>query len=109
MIAVADVNESSATAFAKKWGADKIFTSADALAESGAVDAAHITTPPDSHAALAAVFLKADVATFVVSKLRLPKRVELKFDAGQSGQPSVERLCGGGHDDAVKDVIVRVA
>ena len=63
--AVADVSGPSAAAFAKKWGANNVYASAEALSESGTVDAVHITTPPDSHAALAAQFLNAGIPTFV--------------------------------------------
>jgi len=65
LAAIADINEENANAFGKKWGAAHVFTDPTALAQSGHIDAVHILTPPDSHAELAALFLKHNIPTFV--------------------------------------------
>ncbi len=64
LIAVTDVNAANAEAFAAKWRVDHVFADAEALAASGTIDAVHILTPPDSHAALSALFLQQGIATF---------------------------------------------
>ncbi|PCI61781.1 MAG: hypothetical protein COB37_07960 [Kordiimonadales bacterium] len=64
LVAVADISAASAAAFAKRWGAKHTFSDAAELAKSGLIGAAHILTPPDSHAALAALFLEHKIPTF---------------------------------------------
>ncbi len=64
LTAIADINPESGKYFAQKWGASHVFETAESLADSDVIDAAHILTPPDSHAKLAALFLERNIPTF---------------------------------------------
>lgn len=64
LAAVCDTSESAARDLAAGRGA-AVFTDAGEMLASGAVDAVHILTPPDSHAALAEQALHAGVAVLV--------------------------------------------
>lgn len=60
LVAVADVNQDSARAFAEPFGA-KAFTEYKALAENAEIDAVIIATPPNSHAEIAMYFMQRGV------------------------------------------------
>ena len=53
LAAVVDTNRAAAEAFAKRWNVSRVYDSLPNLFTAGAVDAVHITTPPDSHESLA--------------------------------------------------------
>ena len=60
LVAVADVNEDSAKAFAEPFGA-KAFSDYKTLAENSEIDAVIISTPPDSHPEIAMFFMRKGV------------------------------------------------
>ena len=60
MVAVADVNQDSAKAFAEQFGA-KTFSDYKTLAENSEIDAVIIATPPNSHPEIAMFFMRKGV------------------------------------------------
>jgi len=60
LVAAADVNEDSATAFAEPFDA-KVFNDYKTLAENSAIDAAIMSTPPSSHPEIAMYFMRRGV------------------------------------------------
>jgi len=65
LVAVADPNERAAEAFAQKWGIEATYRDAEELIGHSGLDAVHILTPPDSHAALGKLFIEAGIPVFI--------------------------------------------
>ena len=70
LIAVADINQDSAKAFAEPFGA-RSFSDYKSLAENSEIDAVIIATPPDSHPEIAMYFMTRGVHVFCEKPLCL--------------------------------------
>ncbi|MEO6085233.1 MAG: Gfo/Idh/MocA family oxidoreductase [Umezawaea sp.] len=74
LVAVADVDLARATEFANRFSVPQVFDDPNALLESGKLDLLHICTPPQTHAALATLAMRAGVTALVEKPTALSLR-----------------------------------
>ncbi|WP_338899635.1 Gfo/Idh/MocA family oxidoreductase [Streptomyces sp. TG1A-60] len=74
LVAVADVDPTRAAEFADRFSVPHVFSDPQALLESGKIDLVHICTPPQTHAPLAAMAMRAGVTALVEKPTALSLR-----------------------------------
>jgi predicted dehydrogenase len=89
LVAVADVDEGRARAFADRFGAARSYADAEALFEGEDLDLVHICTPPQSHVPLALLAQRAGVPALVEKPIALSLREidELVASEAATGVP----------------------
>lgn len=89
LVAVADVDEGRARAFADQFGAPRAYSDAAALLDAEELDVVHICTPPQSHVPLALLTQRAGVPALVEKPiaLSLQEMDELVRSEAETGVP----------------------
>ncbi|UAJ77797.1 Gfo/Idh/MocA family oxidoreductase [Leifsonia sp. ZF2019] len=91
LVAVSDIDEDRAAAFAASVGVERTYPSATALLAAGGVDLVHICTPPQTHAALAIEAMRAGVPALVEkpTALSLAEVDEIARVESETGVPTL--------------------
>lgn len=89
LVAVADVDEARAAAFAAEFDATSVYTDAADLLANEQIDLVHICTPPQTHAPLAAQAVRAGAIPLVEkpTALSLSEMDELQAASAETGLP----------------------
>lgn len=90
VVAVADINPEAAAKFAEEAGGAKVFNSADALLESGLVDAVSICSTPNAHEGPAVKALKLGI--HVLLEKPMANTVESAKRIGEAAEKSKAKL-----------------
>lgn len=91
LVAVADIDAERAASFARRHGGAAVFTDARALLDGGEVDIVHICTPPQTHAELAILAMRAGVIALVEkpTALSLAEMDEIAGVEAETGVPTL--------------------
>lgn len=94
LVAVADIDAERAAAFARRHGGATVFTEARALLDGGRLDLVHICTPPQTHAELAVLAMRAGVIALVEkpTALSLAEIDEIARVEAETGVPTLTVL-----------------
>lgn len=89
LVAVADVDPVRAAEFAEQFGASRVYADAEELLRSESVDLVHICTPPQTHATLAELAVRAGAVPLVEkpTALSLGEMTALEAASAESGLP----------------------
>lgn len=91
LVAVADLDQDRAQAFAQQFGAARVHASTDELFAEGGIDLVHVCTPPKTHAPLAIQAMRAGVPVLVEkpTALSLAEMDEIVRVSRETGVPAL--------------------